>query len=310
MNNIKSDITIIGGGPAGIAAGIYACMDKANFYLIEKNEECCAFMEESVNSHKFVDGFTGSKENTTGTKLQKSFLDHYKRLGGKIFNEEVISLNRKNDYFTIKTNKNNIVSKAVIITCGAKPKLPEIQGQQEAKEFIYDSCVKNGKKFIGKSVIVIGARNSGVVAACYLHDLGCNVSLLEIKDSIQAKDKYLAWLKKRQGIKVFNSAKLEKLKIDRNNFVCATIKIKNDIFQILTNGIFLYSGRVPNLDFLKINIKRDNYSCVITDQHNSTSAQGLFAAGDITCKLKQVITACGDGANAYYFANKYIQNKK
>jgi len=92
--------------------------------------------------------------------------------------------------------------------------------------------------------------------------------------------------------------KLEKVKASNNG----------KLFYLSATAIFSYIGRLPNTDFIKIKINTDKEGYFLVDCYNSTSVPGLFAAGDITCKLKQAITACGDGANAYYFANKYIQN--
>ncbi len=82
------------------------------------------------------------------------------------------------------------------------------------------------------------------------------------------------------------------------------------IKEIKTEVIFVYIGRKANLDFCEIDLQKDNNGYLLVDQHNQTSQDGIFAAGDVTCKLKQVITACGDGANAYYFAKECIDNFK
>ena len=163
-------------------------------------------------------------------------------------------------------------------------------------------------QYINKKILVAGGRNSGAVAACYLHDLGCKVSLLEIKDKIQAKEKYKQWLKKR-NIEIYTSSIINKL-IGDKELKKAEINRNGRIEEIRTDGVFFYTGRVPLFNFANIKVETDKEGYIFVDVHNETSINGLFAAGDIIPKLKQIITACGDGANAYYFANKYIQRIK
>lgn len=296
-------MTIIGGGPAGLTAAIYACLDKVDFILIEPSDPCW-FMKESVNSHKFVERFLGINKNTSGTDLQKKFLDHYKGIGGKILKERVLILKKQGNIFIIKTNKRLIHSKTVIIASGAKPRELDIEGREKFKNFIHYYCTIDGKKYINKSVIVVGGRNSGAIAACYLYDLGCKVALIEIKDKLQAKTKYQHWLRKRD-IKIFTSAQI--VKLDGNkDLQKAIVKMNDKRIVIPANSIFSYVGRLPNYDFFKGNLKCDAEGYIVVDNHNETSVKELFAAGDVTSKLKQIITACGDGANACYFAEKYL----
>lgn len=299
------NLAIIGGGPAGISAGIYAAMDSADYILIEAKEPCW-FAETSVNSHSFVDGFTGVKKNCSGTMLKKSFLNHFKRQGGNILADTVLSLRKKDSFFVLKTKTRSIQAKAVIVTSGTGPKLPKINGIKKFGNNIHFNCVTEGDKYTGKNVVVVGGRNSGAVAACYLHDLGCNVSLIEIKNKLQAKKKYTDRLSEK-NIKIYTSAFIEKIsgtgKLER-------VKINNAgaIEEIPTDGIFMYAGRVPSIDFIDIMIKKEKDGYIAVNSRNQTSIAGLYAAGDVTSKLKQIITACGDGANSYYFADKYIKD--
>lgn len=307
MKDIDVDLVIIGGGPAGLAAGIYATMDKADFLLVEAKEPAW-FMENSINSHNFVDGFTGVKEKMSGTLLKKSFIEHYQRLGGKFLKSEVVSLSKNDTYFIIKTKKETIKAFAVIVASGTQPRILEVENGHKFSKYIHFDCVSESSQYLGKKVVVVGGRNSGAVAACYLHDMGCEVSLIEIKNELQAKEKYKEWLKKRD-IKIYTSSVLKKMMGDE--------KLEKIIFEfdgenreMLANGVFFYAGRVPLFNFMHSEVATDRDGYVLVDAKNQTSLAGLFAAGDITPKLKQVITACGDGANAYYFANKYIQGIK
>jgi len=306
-NKIKrnTDMTIIGGGPAGLSAGIYALQDKTDFLLIEQ-KEICWYFKEAVNSHYYVDGFTGVTAKTTGTDLQKSFIDHYKRLGGGFLVEKVIELDKVNNIFIIETDKSIIEAKAVIIANGTKPKILSIKNADKFTDFIHYYCTIDASKYKNKEVLVLGGRNSGAVVACYLYDLGCKVTLLELKDKLQAKDKYQQRIMKRK-IKVITGSELISLEGAR---VLQKIIIKdlhtNKFFELSCKSIFIYIGREPDNDFIKFNLKKDKNNYILVNYFNETSEASIFAAGDATCKLKQIITACGDGANAYYFAKKYL----
>lgn len=300
----KIDVAIIGAGPAGISAAIYAKMDNINYVLIEKNKPCW-FLEKSINSHYYAEGFTGIKKNTSGTDLRKAFLEHYKRLGGKIAKNSVIKIEKTNNNFKIKTTNNNFIAKAIIIASGTNPKTLNIFGSKTYKKYIHYSCTIDGGGYKGKNVSVIGGRNSGSVAACYLHDIGCNVSLIEARDGIQCKEKYKKMLKKRK-IKIYTSTSALRFIGDQKKL--KTIELFQEGFteKIPAVGAFLYIGLEPAIDYCNLKLKTNDEGYLVVDINNQTSQEGIFAAGDVTCRVKQAITACGDGANAYYFAKKYI----
>lgn len=304
---IKTDIGIIGAGPAGLAAGIYGAQDKNNFLLLDSKDPCW-FLKESINSHYYVDGYTGVEEKTTGSELKNSFLKHYKRLGGSVVKEKIVKIKKDKNEFIIKTESSKIVAKSIILATGTVPITLKIRNSDKFSHNIHYYCTIDGKKYIGKSVFVIGGRNSGAVTAIYLHDLGCKVTLVELKDTLQSKEKYIEKIKER-GIKTIFNAEIENLKGDKN-LSSIIIKTNNavELEEYEADAIFVCIGRLPNLNFLDLKLEKDREGYIIVNCFNETSSPGIFAAGDLTCKLKQVISACGDGANAYYFAKKYLKN--
>lgn len=300
----KVDIAIIGAGPAGISAAIYAKMDNANYILIEKKSPCW-FLKESINSHYYVDGFSGIKKRATGTNLRNMLINHYKRLGGKFLKDNVLEIIRINNYFKIKTIKKIIVAKKIILTSGTTPKKLNIPSFRLYKKNIHNFCTISGKNYVNKNVIIVGGRNSGSTAACYLHDIGCKAVIVELKNKIQCKEKYLKKLKKRK-IKIYTSAKISKL-IGKNNILeKCIINYNNKNIKISCSGLFVYIGMKASLNYAKFKLKTNNEGFLIVGAQNNVSQNGIYAAGDITCRLKQAITACGDGANAYYFAKKSL----
>jgi thioredoxin reductase (NADPH) len=306
---IKTDIAIIGAGPAGLAAGIYGAQDRDDFLLLD-NKEPCWFFKESVNSHYYVDGYTGIDEKMTGSELQNKFLKHYKRLGGKFFKEKVINIKKNKNEFIVKTEISKIVARSIILATGTTPIPLIINGTNKFSKNIHYYCTLDGKKYIGKNVFVVGGRNSGAVTAIYLHDIGCKVTLIEVKDNLQSKNKYTKKIKERD-IKVIINAKLKALKGNKSlSSVILEIMNTGELEELPAKAIFVCVGRLPNLNFLDLKLKTDENGYIIVDCFNETSSSGVFAAGDLTCKLKQIISACGDGANAYYFAKKFLKNKK
>ncbi|MCX6742810.1 MAG: NAD(P)/FAD-dependent oxidoreductase [Candidatus Parcubacteria bacterium] len=211
--NRATDIAIIGGGPAGLSAGIYAALDKTDFLLIEEKESCW-FSKEAVNSHYYVDGFTGTTAKTTGADLQKAFVKHYERLGGKFLMEKVTGVDKNDNFFIIDTDKSIITAKAVIFANGTIPRDLNVNNADKFAADIHYYCTIDGPQYKNKEVLVLGGRNSGAVAACYLDDLGCQVTLLELKDKIQAKEKYQGNIKKRK-IKVITNSELISLECEQ-----------------------------------------------------------------------------------------------
>jgi len=306
--NRSTDIAIIGGGPAGLSAGIYAALDNTNFLLIEEKESCW-FSKEAVNSHYYVDGFTGTTDKTTGADLQKAFLKHYERLGGKFLKEKVTVLDKNDNLFIIDTDYSIITAKAVIFANGTTPRDLDVKDAEKFATHIHYYCTINGLEYKNKEVLVLGGRNSGAVAACYLDDLGCQVTLLELKDKIQAKEKYQKNISKRK-IKVITNSELISLEGEKGLQKGIVKNLQsNGLIEIPCQAVFVYIGRKPDNDFIKFDLKKDGQNYLIVDYFNQTSVVGFFAAGDATCKLKQIITACGDGANAYYFAKKFIDGE-
>lgn len=305
--SLKTEIAIIGAGPAGLAAGIYGAQDNADFLLID-NKEGCWFFKESVNSHYYVDGYTGIDTKTTGSKLQNKFLNHYQRLGGKFLREKVVKVNKNEDSFIIETENNNISARAIILASGTVPIPLKINNSDQFTKNIHYYCTLDGEKYIGKNVVVVGGRNSGAVTAIYLHDIGCKVTLIELKNKLQAKDKYLQRIKER-NIKILTNVELIGLNGEKelSNVTLRSVDL-DQTTNLPTRAVFVCIGRLPNIDFLNFKLTSDKDNYLIVDCFNRTSIPGVFAAGDITCKVKQIISACGDGANAYYFVKKFLEN--
>lgn len=304
---MKYDLVIIGGGPAGITAGIYAARKKMKTLIVSKD-----FLGQAGRA-AFVENWPGIKK-TSGPELMTSFKEH---LSGYeidfLENELISSLSKQEDVFNLITNqKKEISTKAIIVASGKNPRPLKVPGEEEflGKGVVYCS-ICDGPLFANKTISVIGCGNSGFETAIEMAEkYSAKVYLLEASMKIMA-DEYLQEKALETGkIEIIKGALLREIK--GNQFV-ESIKyfdsLEKQEKEIKVDGVFVEIGSVPAAEFLgdlvecneKGEIKVDHRTC-------STKTQGVFAAGDVTdIRDKQIITASAEGAkaalSAYYYLN-------
>ncbi|MBU3957399.1 FAD-dependent oxidoreductase [Patescibacteria group bacterium] len=302
------DIVIVGAGPAGITAAIYAKQDNRNFRIFE-SKKTGWFAAVSADSHYFIDGFPGTSGKLSGSELMNSFNSHLKYLNIKVEKKEVVDIKRENKHFKIFLgNGEKITTKTVILATGTVPKRLNVKGEKELfGKGVSNFCTVDGDNFKGKKVVVVGGRNSGAVASIYLHKLGAKVVLVERDECLNAKAKYLKKIYKNkidyelntEVIEIIGSSKVEAVSVFNNKTK------KENILRC--DGVFVYIGLQPN-NYLakKLRLKLTKEGYVKINDRCETSLRGIYAAGDITGNVKQIVVACGQGAVAAYNVNKYL----
>ena len=305
MKNIY-DLIIVGGGPAGITAGIYAARQKINTLLITK-----AFGGQIARIAVKVENYPGLEE-ISGLELIQKFEKHLRKQKIDIKNDEVMGIKKIGNIFTIKTkNKNKFEAKAMIIASGGDPRPLEIKGE---KEFIGRGvsycCLCEGPLFSDKTVAVIGGGNAGFEAALFLNNYAKKIYILETGSEVKAFAENQEKAKKTGKVEIITDAVLKE--IGGKDFVDTITyqdKKTGEIKNLAVEGIFVEIGSQPATSFVKDLVDFNERDEIKVDYETfQTKTPGLFAAGDVNLgKYKQIITACGEGTKAALAAYDYLQ---
>jgi NADH-dependent peroxiredoxin subunit F len=296
------DLIIIGGGPAGITAGIYAARKKLNTLIVSKN-----FIGQTGMAGK-IENWPGEK-SILGPELIFKFIDHLETYEIEKKEEEVISISKR-EKFEIKTKENSFSSSAVIIATGRKPR--EL-GVINEKDFIGKGVVYcttcDAPLFKSKKVVVAGGGNAAFETAIEMTDYTKDVYLFDISSKFLA-DEILQEKAQKKGVSLFNNMRIDK--VDGKNFleeVKYTDVVTNEEKTISADGLFIQIGSLPITGFLEDFLELDDSkNIVINFETQETSKEGVFAAGDVTnIKDKQVIISAGEGAKAALSAYRFLK---
>lgn len=302
------DLIIIGGGPAGVTAGIYGARQKLNILLIAKE-----FGGQMTRKSVEIENYPGF-EKISGFELIQKFEKHVRKQKIDIERDSVNKVKKISEGFLVSTtSKKNFQSKTVIITSGADPRPLEVPGEKDfiGKGVSYCTAC-DAPLFTDKNVVVVGGGNSGFEAAIALLNHTKKVSILEYASQVGA-DETNQKMAKELGIKVIANAAAKK--IQGKNFVESIIyqdRKSKKMNTLKVEGVFVEIGSVPATGFVKglVNFnERDEIK--INFKTNETSTPGLFAAGDVTdVKEKQIVVACGEGCKAALACYDYLQKLK
>jgi len=303
----KKNLLIIGAGPAGMSAALNAQNDGLDFELIESKEEGW-FPRVSVDSHYTVDNYLGFSK-VSGTELIKKFQGHLRNNGISSIHERVERISRNADTFSVETDKNSYSTDSLILANGTKQKRLNVPGiEQFLGKSVFYYCVPNGEQFIGKKVFVVGGRNTGAVTALYLDKLGCDVEVIERDPQLNAKTKYATKIL-NAGIPYRTETEITSLNGDKR-LESITLKSSSGLENVVAQGIFVCIGLEPNNHLAKqIGVGLDKWGYVVVDSHMATDIPGVYAAGDITGNLKQMVVAAAQGSIATYNLGKYLRAK-
>lgn len=300
------DLIIIGGGPAGITAGIYAARQNLNTLLITKN-----FGGQMARKTVAIENYPGFKE-ISGIELVQKFEQQLRRQEISIEIDEVTKLEKKDSKFSVSTkSKNQFETKTVIVATGADPRSLEIPGE---KEFIgrgVSYCTAcDGPIFGGKTVAVVGGGNSGFEAAIFLSNYAPKIYILEYGPEVKADKKNQEKTQETGKIEVILNVALKEIKGQKfvNTIVYQDLKAK-ELKTLEVEGVFVEIGLQPATSFLKDLVDFNERDEIVVDPRTGeTKTPGLFAAGDVDCvPYKQIVIAAGEGAKAAFSVYNYIQ---
>lgn len=304
------DLIIIGAGPAGITAGIYA----KNFGL-----DCLIIGEKTgglVNAAYKVENYPGIF-NLSGKELTQKFLEHQKYLKITSKKERVLHLLRKGAGFSISTNKNKYQAKTLILAFGTEVRKIKIKNIErfENKGVSY-RIGDNASFYKNKIVAVIGGANAAVMTAVMLAKQAKKVYLIYRQAKLRADTIWLSRIKKAKNVEIIYKANVVDLKgnlpAGRHGSRLESIVLDNKK-QLKVNSLIIEAGSVPNTFLIHdLGIKTNKQGYIKTDKTQATNIKGVWAAGDATTgsdEFRQIITACSEGAIAVLGAFNYLKKK-
>ena len=296
---VECDILIIGSGPAGLSASSYASRSGYNTLVIDNMGPGGQLM--FIDKIENYPGF----EQISGYELAERFEKQSELFGAKIDYIEALSIEKKDRRFFVKTNSDEIVSKAVIIATGASHKHLGVDGEDEYSGKGVSYCATcDGPFFKNKDVVVVGGGDTALTDALYLSKLCSSVTIVHRRDKFRAERILQERVSKTTNIESMLSCTVTKINGDGNKVT--SVSLSNGDF-LKCDGVFIFVGTVPNSSLVDgICALKDGY--IETNDRMETSLEGLFAAGDVRrTSFRQVVTAAGDGARAAHSADEYIQ---
>src|SRR3989344_7675358 len=290
------DTLILGGGPAGYSAAIYAARYNLKCLVIAK--EPGGLMNEAFK----VENYPGF-HSIPGIELMDKMREHVNHLGVEVKNEEIIDVNKVKDKFGVKTNKFKYESKTLIIALGAWHRKLNVPDEKEFEKKGISYCFTcDGAFYKNKKVIVVGGGDSAAQAVLLLASYNNDVTLL-YRSNIRAEPIYQEQFKKLKNLKLLKGEIVEVK--GRNKVESVVLK---DGEEIKVDGVFVEIGSEPNIRIVKnLGLEMEN-GYLKVDRFMNTNVEGVFAAGDITnIVFRQAVTAAGDGAIASHSAYKYLK---
>ena len=302
------DLAILGGGPAGITAAIYASRARLNTIWIDKNFAPGG----QITATYEVDNYPGMP-GISGMDLGEAFGEHARKLGLEPRREKILSLeNISGDIKTIHTKKNEYQARTIILAFGAEHRKLDIPGEDDLGGLGVSYCAPcDGAFYKDRTAVVVGGGNAAAEDAVFLSGLCKKVYLVHRRDELRADKAIQEKVFGCENIEmVWESIPLEILGQDE----VTGIKIRNvktgEERELDTDGVFIAVGIVPNTTFVEDQLELDENGYICAGEEGITSAAGVFAAGDIRTKaLRQVVTAVSDGANTVASVQKYLWRK-
>ena len=299
------DIIIIGAGPGGLTAGIYAGRQGTRNLILDK--DMAGGLGREVPAMENYPGYDMISGLELVEKMKKQAIKNCELKEMECV-EEIT--NEDGEYrFTVKTSKETYQSKTIILATGSSHRQLGAKGEEEFRGKGVSYCATcDGFFFAGRDIVMVGGGNSALQEALYLKNLGANVTLIHRRDEFKAQ-KHLQDKIKENEIKTIMNATVEEIK---GNMLVESVVLKDTktgkLSELPTNGVFVSVGYMPHTDLAyQLNVKLDESGHIITDKAQKTNVDYVYAVGDVCVGLKQWVVACGEGAVAATSAFEDIQ---
>lgn len=308
---IVYDVVIIGGGPAGLTAGIYAARANLKALLIEG-----ATTVSQITMTDMIENYPGIPDGTSGFELVQLFRKQAEKFGLEITQSDISDLAMVHQQGMAAwkvTAGSNYLTLSVIIATGANWRKAGVPGEEAFTGRGVSYCATcDGPFYRNKEVVVIGGGDTAIQEAVFLTRFARKVTIIHRRNRLRATKILQERAFANSKIKFLWNSVVEE--IAGHDFV-EGIKVKNlktgDLRDVSADGVFVFTGLTPNTEIFRDIVKQDKSGYIIADNQMRTSAKGIFACGDCTEKLlRQVVTACGDGATAAFSAQLYAEDLK
>lgn len=296
------DLIIIGAGPAGITASVYAARNKMDFLVLTSN------IGGQVALSSEVENYTGF-QYITGEDLSIKFEEHLKSFKFEFKMEEVQKLDRDKDLFQVRTEKTIYKARTVIVATGRRPRELKVLGEAELKYRGVTYCATcDGPLFEGRDVTVVGGGNSGLEAVIQLIKIANSIYLIELEPQLRADKVLIEKAMASDKVTIWTNTRVLEIVGDK---VVVSIKVQKDGKETIlpVQGVFVEIGSNPNSDILDF-VEKNRWGEILVNCRCETNIPGLFAAGDVTdVPTKQIVVAAGEGCKAALTAFRYIYQK-
>ncbi len=303
----SADILVIGAGPAGYTAGLYGSRAGRQTILLDKG-----IGGGQLATTFRIENYPGVSGGISGFELAETMKEQALHFGAQVDQTEVLSLRKEQELFQVETTNGTYQAQTIILATGASPRKLKVPGEEGLIGKGISFCATcDGAFFRDKKVAIVGGGNSAVEEALFLTRFAAEVAIIHRRDELRAD-------------KIIQEEALANPKISFHyNYVVTQVMGDNKVSGLMLqstvdqsekylpiDGVFVYIGNIPNSQIVKGLVNMDEKGFIITGEDLMTSLPGLFAAGDIRQKaLRQVITACADGATAATAADLYLSRK-
>lgn len=304
MQEHTCDVLILGGGPAGYTAALYAARAGLSAIVTERMAPGgqMAITPEIDNYPGFDEGVSGF---ALGVKMQKGA----ERFGARTVTGEVLSVDLSGREKVATLRDARITAKSVIIATGASPRKLGLSNEEALIGRGVSYCAScDGMFYRDKTVVIVGGGNTAAEDALLLSKVCKKVMLVHRRDTLRASKIYRTALEKAENVEfIWNSTVKELLALERVRSAILQNVLTNETREAECDGIFISIGRTPDTALFKGLVNLDEGGYIIADESTKTNVRGVFAAGDVRTKaMRQIVTAAADGAVAAHFAEEYI----